>query len=354
MYRGMPDSYPEFSGGITHHEEEQTEFVSLPTEDPQYSPNESIDAFRPMTTTSTPKLRTNRITRTQSLCLYDDEKSIHASPSTDESRVRDLEAQIAHLKSKLSQQDAQLKQYDEHISGLEEVGMKYSALQSTVHKLREENNHYAAQVKKAEAAITNLQSEKMDVERMLEAERRKLAATLEDMKLKDELLRESEHRVTEVEMSFSAQLQQAEAQLEVMSQSVTDLDRTRLNAQSELVDIKQQLSKEIERLEEAHRRDVLALKEQCAQREAALALRIKDLELAQRDPVLATGFELTRDPPTPQNSILEELMQAIPSNVQEDLRERVKSIENDNAQLRLYIDSLLMRIIERYPQILEK
>ena len=46
MYRTIHENgdYSDFSGGITHPEEEQTEFVSFPSrDDVHYSPNDSLD-----------------------------------------------------------------------------------------------------------------------------------------------------------------------------------------------------------------------------------------------------------------------------------------------------------------------
>lgn len=367
MHRSLHDhessSYSDFNG-IVHPEEEQTEFVSHPpSDDHEHSPNESIDAQPFRMVTSTPKVRPNRIMRSQSLCVYSDDEKTSPLQSMSmgartppqqqqghEERMRDMEAQVAYYKTKLAQQNSQLRLYEDQIVGLEDVAGKYAALQSGMHKLREENSHVAADLKKAKDALVLAQGEKRDMERLLEGERRKLQAAVDEAKYKEDQLKESERLVTETEISFSQQLHNAEAQIEAMSQSVSDLDRTRMHAQTELSDLRQQLQREIDRLQAAHQHDMLALKDECTQREAALAQRIKDLELAQRDPVLATGFELTRAAPV-QASILDELMQA---DVHEELKKKIKTIESDNAQLRLYIDGLLIRIIERYPQILEK
>lgn len=337
----------------------EEEYISGPSDSQPRSPIDTLTELPRYPLSSTPKPFRNRMTRSQSVCITEEPSSI--STRLLEERIFDLEEQLKEMKSsnsRLSSDNAgreeALRHYEDQITSLEKVDREHRQLLLTHSRLRDDHGDLADKVAQLESAMTSLKQENDQLHRALEMERKTCASLASESDAKDQLIRESEMKTQELEMSFSTQLEHARAQLQAADISVTEvMSEEKQKTENRISHIQSKAQEEIQHMRRQHQHELQRLEEQHASTVSTLKMHIADLSMASKrtDPVVVEGIGLVHAAPQ-RSSILSEIMEALPGR--DELSQKVEAIESENRSLKGYIDTLLCRIIEKYPQILEK
>ncbi|XP_022900098.1 rab11 family-interacting protein 4 isoform X4 [Onthophagus taurus] len=199
--------------------------------------------------------------------------------------------------------------------------------------------NYKIRLQSSEIESNNLREEvtrqRVRIEK-LEDERRELSNKLQDMRNDVIVTKEKEHTFKEQERRH---LKDQEAQSQLIEELSREVERLRSETRTPALPT---TSPETLRLEELHE-EMSALRTKNSQLEEAN----EELQASLLHASVEQGRLLTNT--AAENSLAAELEAMTHDEIQQALKEQ----QDVNAQLRSYIDGILLNIVENYPQLLE-